>query len=168
MLEGEGTIAGIRWIILAALLSLAVLAATGCGGGGDGDSGDSGDTTVSKAVFIREADTACKKAGEQGSKELKAFLTKHKLEKGKEPNKVQLTELGKEVLLPLLEQQQDDFKAIGTPRGDQAEIETLIEALGEAIENLKKEPTLAASSKELLKRVDRLARGYGFKVCGNR
>lgn len=166
-MEGEGTIAGIRFIILPALLTLAVLAVTGCGGGGDGG-GDSGEETVSKAVFIREADAACKKAGEQGSKELKAFLAKHKLEKGKEPNNVQLTELGKEVLLPLLKQQRDDFKAIGTPRGDQDEIELLIEALEEAIENLEKTPTLAGSSKNLLTKVDRIALQYGFKVCGNR
>lgn len=152
--------------MLVALFSSLVWIGAGCGGGGS--SSDSTET-ISKAAFIQKADAACTKAGKQGEAELQAFLKKHKLGKGDEPNNVELTEVGETILLPLLEQQRDDFHAAGVPReGGEGQISSFYNAMDEAIKSLKKNPTLAKSSPELLKRVDRLAKEYGFKVCGNR
>jgi hypothetical protein len=153
--------------VLFGVFSFAVLLGAGCGGEGEGD-GEATATTISKAAFIKKADAACGKAGKQGEAELKAFLKKHKLGKGDEPNNVELTELGETVLLPLLEQQRDEFRAAGVPRESGDEITSFLNAMDEAIESLKKDPTQVKSSPELLKRVDRLAKEYGFKVCGNR
>jgi hypothetical protein len=149
---------------LTAVLLALVWAIVGCGGSSGGDSTE----IISKAAFIQKADAACTKAGKQGEVELQAFLKKHKLGKGEEPNKVESAEVGKTILLPLLEQQRDAFHAAGVPReGTEDQISTFYNALDEAIEKLKKDPT-QVNSPELLKRVDRLAKEYGLKVCGNR
>lgn len=156
--------AGTRWIALLSALAGIAWVVSGCGGG----SGDSSTVeTISKAAYIKKADAACARAGKQGEAELQAFIKKHKLKKGKEPNNLEVTEIGRDILLPLLEQQRDDFKT-AVPRGGKEDIESFYNAMDEAIALLKKNPTLAKSSPELLKRVDRLAKEYGFKVCGNR
>ena len=148
-----------------------MLAVAGCGGssGGDGNASSSSTTaSVSKAEFIKDGDLACAKAGKKSETEFASFVREKAIAEGQEPSEAQFAEVGETILIPALEEQRDAFRATGTPKEGAAEAEALIDAVDKAIGKLEANPALAKSPPTLLAEAGKIARKYGFKVCGNR
>ncbi len=155
-----------RWTVALTVISAFASLAVGCGGGSS-----SGSTTtappISKAEFIKKADSVCTRAGKQTEAEFTAFAKKHGVAPGKEPSPEQYAEIAKAILIPALKQQVDEIRAFGTPTGDEDLISRFLNAVDAAVEEAEAKPQEAGKSpSKLLASADKLIKNYGFKVCG--
>jgi hypothetical protein len=136
----------------------------GCGGGEDSSASGS----ISKEEFIAKADAVCAKTNKRMETELGKFLTSGE----------QITNLSKadnerfvtKVLIPNLEKEIDEIKALGVPTEDEERAKAMVAALEEGLETAEADPeALAASSSDIVYGIaTRLAGEYGLKVCGSR
>lgn len=153
---------GTRLIAWGAGLLLVALLVAGCGGGDD-SSGES----ISKEEFIAKADAICK----QGNERMEAGFSKL-LKDVKNLNKLKKDEyeqLVDEVMVPSLEKEIEELRALGVPEGDEERVEAMIAALEEGQETAERNPeAVNASSDAVFGIASRLAGEYGLEVCGSR
>jgi hypothetical protein len=140
--------------------ALAIAIVAGCGGGDD--DGDSGSLT--KAEFIKQADAICA----NGDKTISADFEDFAEEKGikDEPDKAQQEEAIVEVVAPAVQEQADEIKALGAPDGDEKQIEAMLTAVEEGVEDLEENPSQLTEGKNPLAKGSKLARDYGLEKCG--
>lgn len=146
---------------VAALVALAALVA-GCGGGDDTTTDET--VTLTKAEFIKQGDAICKEANEENEAEAEEFAEENgfTLEKA---SKDQLEEAVAEVLVPSLNQQMEELDALGAPEGDEDQVEEIIVSVEDAADEIEDDPGLVFEEATLDK-PNKLAKAYGFKVCG--
>jgi hypothetical protein len=153
--------------LLAAVAALVALAAfvAGCGGGDETTDGTSDETvTLTKTEFVKQGDAICKKGNDQSEKEAEEFAEDNDftLEKA---SKDQLEEAVAEVLVPNLNQQAEELDELGAPKGDEDQVEEIIVSLEGAADEIEDDPSTVFEG-EVLKEPTKLAKAYGFKVCG--
>jgi hypothetical protein len=149
--------------LLAALAALVALAAVAAGCGGGGDTTDE-TVTLTKTEFIKQGDAICKQGNDESEKEAEEFAEDNGFELEK-ASKEQLEEAVGEVLVPNLEQQTEELKALGAPKGDEDKVEAIITSLEDATGEIEDDPGIVFQG-EVLKKPSKLAEEYGFKVCG--
>jgi hypothetical protein len=150
-------------MLLAAIVAMAVGVA-GCGGGGDSTTNTN---PISKAAFIGKADAICQKSNERMGHAFLSFLNKHK--EVKQPSKAEYEKLVGTVLVPSVEREIKEVKALGVPEGDEDAVNAMIKALEEGVETAEDNPEAVTSSSEVVFGIaSRLAGEYGLKVCGSR
>jgi hypothetical protein len=155
---GRGTIA------IAVALALAALVVSGCGGGGDSSTAT---VSVSKAAFIKKVDTVCKKGTERMQKAILDFLKQHR--NVQRPNKAQSEKLVGTAIVPSVETELKELKALEAPEGDEDRVNAIISALEEGLETAENNPeAVVASSDAVFGISGRLAGEYGAEVCGSR
>ena len=149
-------------LLLAAVMALAAIAA-GCGSSSDDDSTEV-TVALTKTEFIKQGDEICKQAEEDSEAEAEEFAEENDfvLEKA---SKEQLEEAIDQVLVPALNGQVEEIKALGAPEGDEEQVEAIIVALEDGADEVADDPGLAFEGKPL-KKATELAEDYGFKVCG--
>ncbi len=158
-----------------ALLSLAA----GCGGGNSDGSSTGNEksgqtmtaqkqtTAISKAAFIKKADSVCAKADKRTSEEFAAYIKENKITSGQTPSTAQYAEIATTILVPALHRQIDEIRSLGAPASDEARIESFLSAVDAATKQAEEEPTEAVKApRKLLAGADKIIAGYGFKVCG--
>lgn len=138
------------------LFLLAVAAVLfGCGGG---SSSNASETTLTKKQFIAKGSAICQEIQEKGQRLAFAYLKKH-------PSSQQEDSVGP-IFVPLLQQQQRRMKALGTPSGDEATIETMTKEFEKALEKAEKDPpALTDRSTYLFGTYDKMAKQYGLVKC---
>lgn len=147
------------------VLALAAAIVAGCG-----DSDDSGSetteatVTLTKAEFIKQGDAICEEANEQNETEAEEFAEDNGFTL-EEATDEQLEEAITEVLVPSLNQQVEDIAALGAPQGDEEQVEKIVVSLEGGAGEIEDEPSRAFEG-EPLKESSRLAKDYGFEVCG--
>jgi hypothetical protein len=166
---------------LAPVLLCAAALVAGCGGGDDDsdstssttpaptstaagapaatDSSASSDEGLSKEEFIAEADEICT----ESDKEIQTAVVE-KLGAATASTE-DLTDMIATVYIPGREDQLEQIRALGTPAGDNGELEEVLSAFDEGIADLKANPVPEGNSGTLAEAV-RLAKRYGFKACG--
>jgi hypothetical protein len=142
--------------LLLAAIATAVLAA-GCGGGSDDETASPSVETssISRAEFVKRAEGICAKATRE---------TEPVIEEG--PSGDSGVEAIEAVFLPGAEDVVAEVRELGAPSGDQAQVEKLLTALQEAVDELEAQP--ASSLEELAERFHRfgtLAGNYGLQSC---
>lgn len=145
-----------------------VLIVAGCGGGGDTSISTS---TLSKEAFIKKADAICKKGSEQMQRGFAVYLRKNKksIIALRHPSKTDYEGLIEGVLIPTLEEEIKEIRALGAPRGDEKRIEEMLTALEEGIETAETNPKAVTHSSEAIFGIaSRLGKEYGLEVCGSR
>jgi hypothetical protein len=162
----------VNLLLLAAVLA-ALLVSVGCGSSGsDSSSSSSSDGSSSesaplaKAEFIKRADAICKKTEAERTSGIKAFYKKV----GANPEKALVGKQGKEMvfvaIVPPLEKQAEELRALGVPNEKAAK--AIMVEFDEALAAFKK---LSESGKEETKdpfsAVNQHSRKYGFKTCNN-
>ena len=160
---GRGTIA------LAAVV--AALAVTGCGGGGSGSDSTVTTGSLSKEVFVKKADAICTKGNTRLQKGFSTYLRKNKksIIALRHPSKADYEGLIGGILVPNLEQEIKEIRALGAPSGDEERIEEIFTAWEEGIEVAANDPEAVKHSSEAIFGVgSRLAKEYGLEVCGSR
>ena len=139
---------------LVAVLVLA-LAATGCG--------SSDKKTPSKAEFLKKGNAICTK----GNKEIEAAGRKL-FTSQKRPPRAKMLAFAKDTILPSVQRQVDQIRALGAPKGDEKKVKAIVDAAQAGIDKAKKNPLLLTQQGEgPFKQADTLARAYGLKVCGS-
>lgn len=159
---GRGLIA-----LIAALVAAALLVA-GCGGSSDDSSGSA---PISKEEFIAKADAVCKKGNEALEKELFKFLRKNRTGGSlRKPSVEQNEKFIETVLIPTLQKEITELKALGVPEGDEEKVDAMIAALEEGLETAEDETeTVAAGTADMVFGIaSRLAGEYGLETCGSR
>jgi len=147
---------------------LAALLLAGCGGGDD-SSGSSG--SISKEEFIVKADAICKKSNKQMEAEIFKYLRKNRVKGSlRKPSVEDNEKFIEAVLIPNLEREIKELKALGVPSGDEEKVGAMISALEEGLETATNEPeTVAAGSSDIIFGIaSRLAGEYGLETCGSR
>ena len=147
-------------LVVLALVALAAIVA-GCG---SDDSDTTATESLTKAEFIKQGDAICKKGNDQSEGEAEEFAEENDftLEKA---SKEQLEEAVAEVLVPNLNQQVEDIRALGVPEGDEEQVEEILDSLEGAASEIEDDPGMVFDG-EVLEKPGKLAGAYGFEVCG--
>ena len=157
---GRGTIA-----LAAAAVTLLL---PGCGG-----SDDPGVTTstISKETFVRKVDAICEESNERVQARFSAYLKgKENLRKAiKHPSKADYEVLIVKTLVPSIEREIREIRALGAPSGDEDRVGEMLTALEEGTEVAEDDPAaVTASSDAIFGIFSRLAGEYGLEACGSR
>jgi len=142
--------------LIVGVLATASIAA-GCGGGGDDSS-----ASLTKAELIKKGDEICSKGLKEARVEAVAYVKSH----GRFQGDAQYAEINKAVLLPSLQQQTDEIRALGAPSGEEGEVEKILDAFDAGIEKGEENPAALFEGPNPLIKPNGLARKYGFKACG--
>jgi hypothetical protein len=149
-------------VALAAFVAVGMIVA-GCGGGGDSSSDSS---SLTKAEFLKQGNAVCAK----GNKEIQEGFEEFEKENGlqnKQPTKAQLKEAIETIVLPAVSKQVEGIEPLGAPSGEEAEVETITDAAGEAVEKGEEDPAALTSEKaDPFAEANELANKYGLVKCG--
>ncbi len=140
------------------------LLVAGCGGGDD--NGDS-TASLSKAQFVKQGNAICRKGNAKIETEFEKFAEERNLQENKKPSKPVFEEATETILVPGITSQVEEIRALGTPEGDEGEVDEILTGAEEAVEEAEEEPvSFAEGESPKLKEVNRQAREYGLTVCG--
>lgn len=148
--------------LLAGALAIALVAA-GCGGGSDNTT----TASISKAEFEKKGNAICEKGeariGQEGAKYAKEHNVKQ------QPTTAQFTAMVETIVIPDIQRQLDELRALGAPAGLEKQVEETFAAVEEGLEEIKKEPTKAFGSEGQIPafaRANKMAKGLGLNACG--
>jgi hypothetical protein len=150
-------------VLLAALVALAVVAVAGCG---SSSSSTESTASLSKAEFLKKGNAICKEGNESINGEFEEFDKENNLSETAEPPKEEQEEAVEQVLIPAINRQVEEVKALGTPEGDEGELAELISAEEGVVEEAEENPLLLFESTAKQKEANKLAIDYGLTVCG--
>lgn len=149
--------------VLAGIVAVALIAA-GCG-----SSSDKTEVTASsltKAEFIKKADAICSKGEKQIQGEFVAYATGHK-EELEEPTEESFATLADTIIVPGVEQEIEEIRSLGAPKGDEEKVEAILASLEEGIEKADGTPrVMVENTSEVFAKSGKLAKQYGLQVCG--
>jgi hypothetical protein len=140
---------GLAFAAIAGVVLIGVGA--GCGGGDD--------DTLTKAQFIQQADAICKKGNKRIDAAAKQIFTTKQ-----EPSKAQLTTFATDTLIPDVQGQVDDVRALNEPSEDEDEVNAFLDSAQSELDKGKEDPLYMTSDKSFSE-TNKLGKQYGFKVC---
>ena len=152
--------------LLAALGAIALLVA-GCGSSDNGTT-DTTTASLTKAEFLKQGNAICAAGNKKLEAGFESFGKEHNLSEKKEPTEAEFEELAETVLVPGVQSQVEGLRALGTPEGDEGELDELLTSAEEAVEEVEEEPQLIAeeNGEEPFSTVNKEARAYGLTTCG--
>ncbi len=164
--DGHVDRAGVGAGAIAALALLAAAALGGCGGD-DTTTGYAPGVSrpIAKNRFIAEADRICASTNarvEAAGDDLVAGPT--------DPPPAEVRRVVLSVAVPALEAEVRAIRALGAPAGDEAQVEAIVAATEEGIEQVRADPVavIDRGPPAAFRRAGRLARAYGSQECGLR
>lgn len=131
------------------LTALVLVGATGCGA----------TATLSRAEFIKKADTICEHANEM---QLAGIKQARRQIKGNLSSQANQERLLLEYGLPPLSAQAEEVGALSIPAGSDQKVQAIIEGWTDAIEEVHGNPTRLTAA---FVKVNGLAKQYGFHAC---
>ncbi len=137
-----------------------VLMVSGCGG-----SADSSETVkLSKAEFIRQGDAICEKARQAKAADLEVEIQRISREGDLEELTLRDQEdLVLNVVLPTFEQMSAELSALNGPSSPGAR--AVARAFARTVSELKENPEIVTTRRNVFYTADEKAAAYGFKVC---
>lgn len=140
-------------MFITSALGVALLLA-GCGG----------DDAPTKAEYITKADAICKKGDAASQKDAQAKLSAL----GSSPTKEQVASVVSEIVLPNIESQLKELRALDKPKGDGDTIDAIYDDLDAGLKRAKADPAATvASTTSPFADATAKARAYGMKDCGS-
>lgn len=152
-----------KFIAVLAAVAAILMIVVGCGGGDDSSSDSS---SITKAQFVKQADAICEKGNKENEAEFEEFAKENGLSEKKEPTKAQQEEAISEIVAPSVQKQIEEIDALGAPEGDEKQIEAMVAAVEEGVEEIESDPTTLLEGKNPLGKGSKLAKEYGLKACG--
>ena len=147
---------------LAGLLAVALVAA-GCGS-------SSSDTTASltKAEFLKQGNAICAAGNKEINAEFEKFFKEKEFSKKKQPTQAQLEEAAEEIAVPSIRKQIDGIRALGAPSGEEEQVNEIIDAAEEALEEAEEDPAALVNEENgnLFAKANKLTNAYGLTACG--
>ena len=135
-----------------------MLIAVGCGG-----SSDETTSSISGTEFMKKADAVCRKASER----LKADFAAFAKEKNNNPypSLTEFEELITQVIAPSVNQKVAELRALGSPKGDEREVEAILAATEEGLKKRRKPDE--STCRRPVRQGEPARKAYGLKVCGS-
>lgn len=156
-------LAGATLVLLALALALA-----GCGGGGGSTESSESTSALSKAEFVKKGNAICASTEKEIEANVEKFTKEQNFSATKPPSEKQIAELAEQVLVPKVRQQLDEIRALGTPSGDEGEVEAILAAAEEALRETEANPSVfGKGGVGPFAKVNKLSREYGLTVCGS-
>lgn len=136
------------------LLFFALLAA-GCG--------SSSDEALSKSEFLKQANAICKKATSAKEKVLPELLQKADPGASLET----MRQKAVDTLMTFYEGAAEEIGELGAPKGDEAKVEAILEAMEEAAADAKSNPqsVFGGAGQLPFRKANKAAESYGLKSC---
>jgi hypothetical protein len=161
--------------LLAAVLAAGLIAA-GCGGdddedttaattteaGATGATGAAGGEPLSKSEFVEQADRICR----QGDQEIQQAA--QELGPGR-PSDQEVEQFATETVVPNIQEQIDGIRQLTPPKGDEEEVNAIVDAAQEGVDMLEADPSLLLQGPDAggaFAEANRLAQQYGLEACG--
>lgn len=146
-------------VIVGALV--AALLAVGCGG----EDEEIATATVSKPEYMESLVTICDRTYASVRDEYEVYVKEHGENAFDDPDRIE--EYTDTVLIPAREQQADEVRELGAPKGDEEEIESIVAAYEDGVAEAEEDPENAVKgaygpwvpATELVKK-------YGAQDCG--
>lgn len=127
---------------------LACLLVVGCGDDGSGDGGDAKAAPLTKTAFVKEAKAICEAASDEIQQQLSA-----------DPESfIASTAAG-------LRRDAEEIGDLGPPKGDEAQVEAILEGLREAVEMIESNAKNLDPATKKLAATEKLANKYGLEGC---
>ncbi len=155
-----------RFLVLLAGILAGSLLVVGCGSGGDNGESSESTASLSKAQFLKQGNAICEEGSKSINAEFEEFSKENNLSETKEPPKPVHEEAVEEILIPAISSQIEEVKALGTPEGDEGELEKLLTAEEEVLEEAEENPTSLFETSAKQKEANKLASEYGLTACG--
>lgn len=134
---------------------------SGDGGASGGDSGAGGSAT--KAAFIKEADGICETASAEINQKARATLREGPKGAGKEGVPAKIVN---QILVPGLEAEVAEVRALSTPAGISGEVEAVLTAIQEAVDRARANPRGFIVQSNPFTKSEKLGKQFGFSACG--
>ena len=145
------------WMVLAVIEVGAALIAAGCGG----DDDETTTAALSKQEFITQADAICtrgdKKLDRAGSETF-----------GKErPSKQEVEQFASDTLVPNIQGQIDDVRALTPPQGDEEQVNAFLDSAQRALDEIEQDPSLLSQGGDPFGETSKLGKEFGFEECAS-
>jgi hypothetical protein len=146
----------------------AALLIAGCGGGSDEEPAQ-----ISKVAFVERGSAICLSAKRQIRSDFEAYRKGRQgeeIERAEKANELTPEEaaakVGKEIIVPVMRQELEEFRALGIPAGDDEQVDALLAAFEEGVEKAERHPERAAmDGTEAFGGSGKVADGYGLENC---
>jgi hypothetical protein len=149
---------GRRSLVLAAVLVGLAALLGGCGGSG------SADVDPAKASYIEEADATCTEQSEEIKRLIAPYTDDGDYADLTEP---EASEMVKETLAPAMGYEIRSVRAIGLPQEYVPEVLRALEVWQQVVDQAEKDPLAFVRAENPFAEPERLARDFGFEVCGS-
>jgi len=150
-------------LLVAGVLATGLIAA-GCGDDDD-ESSDTGTDTVAltKQEWVTQADAICT----QGNKELDQAGQQQFGGSNQPPSQAEQERFAADTVIPNIEQQINDVRALGTPEDASGEVEEFLDQAEADLGEAKQDPTLFTDAAEgdPFAETSQLGKDLGLKVC---
>jgi hypothetical protein len=151
-----------------AFLALSAALGIGCGGGDeDGSTVTVSSKVVPKAVFLKRANAICFAAHERTSKEFGEYISTNTIPSSGPGMIAKAEDVIATVFRPAYELQIEMIGKLGSPRGDRQQVETILTAMQDGIDQAGQEPLEFIRHESSFDHASRLAIAYGLGACGN-
>jgi hypothetical protein len=151
-------------VVVAGLFAVTALIA-GCGSGDDESSTST--SSLTKAEFIKQADSICTQGNKDINTGFEEFSKENDLDETKEPPKPVQEEAIETILIPAINRQIEEVRALGTPEGDDGQLEEVLTSEEEAIAEGEDDPLKLFETTAKQREANKMARDYGLTVCGS-
>jgi hypothetical protein len=138
-----------------ATISAAVLLVATAACGGDDDE-------LTKAEFVRQANAICKAGNEQLDAAVdETFMGNQR------PSNAQLEEFATETVIPNIQRQIDDLRALEAPSEDEEQVEEILDSAQGEVDRLENEPIGLFTDETSFVETNKLSRAYGIDRCAD-
>jgi hypothetical protein len=151
------------WSSVGAMIAVGVLVAA-CGSSSSSTS-RTATPALTKAEFVAKANAICTKGNAQTQTATAAYVKKLGLGANAKPTNAQVAKVADAVLIPGAQAEIDAIKALGAPSGDQQTVNTILAAVQQAVDKVKRNPALVNTNPKLFAAANKLASAYGLTAC---
>jgi hypothetical protein len=145
------------------LLLGALMAAFFIAGCGDSDD-DTTTASISKAEFLKQGNAICKTIEGELDDEFGEFAEEKGIDEDERPTDAQLEEAAEDFVLPQINRQIDELRALGAPEGEETPVNTLLDNAEAEVEKIEDDPGLLAE--DSFAQVNKESRALGLMACG--
>ena len=150
--------------------AVAIVLAAACLAVGCGEEDDEGGFSrapaepLSKVEFVRQADQICAATESRIEAAADDLVTQKK-----DPPPAEVERIAIDIVIPALRSEVAAIEALGTPKGDEEEVQAILDATEDGIAAIEADPQgLLDGPPEALRRAGTLSREYGAQQCGIR
>jgi len=135
----------------------------GCGGGGDSGGGGS----IAKAEFVKQANSLCVKTQKEMQKNFEAALKELTSSKSEGSPQVLVEKVVEKSVVPGFEAEISGIEALGSPSGDEAQVEATLDKMQGVIDEAQSEPKkFLRSAAKSYEASQKAATEAGIPACG--